>query len=178
MECLGAQYYDSLTQLCKSCHSDCRRCTGPGKFSCSACSLPLHLDKLNNQCVPCCTGSEKGPQAEECCLCDPETGENPSRRENHDHFKMTRKLSECRLSLMFAGGCTNSSPAGKRRVPGTEFLDNSAVLPEAYENGRTSSNNDSATLAVTAATTMAVAICLASVALFVSIFLALQVSNQ
>lgn len=74
MECLGAQYYDSLTQLCKSCHSDCRRCTGPGKFSCAACSPPLHLDKLNNQCVPCCTGNEKGPQAEECCLCDPETG--------------------------------------------------------------------------------------------------------
>ncbi|XP_014467641.1 PREDICTED: furin-like protease 2 isoform X2 [Dinoponera quadriceps] len=144
MECLGAQYYDPLTQLCKSCHSDCRRCTGPGKFSCSACSPPLHLDKLNNQCVPCCTGNEKGPQAEECCLCDPETG-----------------------------GCRNSSPAGKRRVPGTEFLTDSAVS-EAYDNGRTNSNNDSATLAVTAATTMAVAICLASIALFATIFIALQ----
>lgn len=76
MECLGAQYYDPLTQLCKNCNSDCRRCTGPGKFSCAACSPPLHLDKLNNQCVPCCTGNEKGAQAEECCLCDPETGEN------------------------------------------------------------------------------------------------------
>lgn len=74
MECLGAQYYDPLTQLCKNCHSDCRRCTGPGKFSCAACSPPLHLDKLNNQCVPCCTGNEKGPQTEECCFCDPETG--------------------------------------------------------------------------------------------------------
>ncbi|XP_071645509.1 furin-like protease 2 isoform X1 [Temnothorax longispinosus] len=143
MECLGAQYYDSLTQLCKSCHSDCRRCTGPGKFSCAACSPPLHLDKLNNQCVPCCTGNEKGPQAEECCLCDPETG-----------------------------GCRNSSPAGKRRVPGTEFSA-SAAIPETYNNyGR--SNNDSASLAVTAATTMAVAICLASIALFAMIFVALQ----
>lgn len=83
-----------------------------------------------------------------------------------------------RVSAMdLAGGCRNSSPAGKRRVPGTEFLSDSAV-PEAYDNGRTSSNNDSATLAVTAATTMAVAICLASVALFATIFIALQVSTQ
>lgn len=80
-----------------------------------------------------------------------------------------------RISSMFIGGCRNSSPAGKRRVPGTEFLTDSA--PETYENGRTSSNNDSTTLAVTAATTMAVAICLASVALFATIFIALQVSN-
>ncbi|XP_020283129.1 furin-like protease 2 isoform X1 [Pseudomyrmex gracilis] len=145
MECLGAQYYDPLTQLCKSCHTECRRCTGPGKFSCAACSPPLHLDKLNNQCVPCCTGNEKGPEAEECCLCDPETG-----------------------------GCRNSSPAGKRRVPGTEFSADAANL-EAYKNyGMTNSNNDSGSLAVTAATTMAVAICLASVALFATIFVALQ----
>ncbi|RLU19494.1 hypothetical protein DMN91_008051 [Ooceraea biroi] len=144
MECLGAQYYDPLTQLCKSCHLDCRRCTGPGKFSCAACSPPLHLDKLNNQCVPCCTGNEKGAQAEECCLCDPETG-----------------------------GCRNSSPAGKRRVPGTEF--SADTVSESYDNyGKSNSNSDSASLAVTAATTMAVAICLASVALFATIFIALQ----
>lgn len=73
---------------------------------------------------------------------------------------------------MFAGGCRNSSPAGKRRVPGTEFSTDIAIS-EAYD-GRTS-NNDSASLAVTAATTMAVAICLASVALFATIFVALQV---
>lgn len=84
MECLGAQYYDPLTQLCKNCHADCRRCTGPGKFSCAACSPPLHLDKLNNQCVPCCTGNEKGSLTEECCLCDPETGKDS----NHELFNV------------------------------------------------------------------------------------------
>ncbi|XP_046836770.1 furin-like protease 2 isoform X1 [Vespa crabro] len=141
MDCLGAQYYDPLTQLCKNCHADCRRCTGPGKFSCAACSPPLHLDKLNNQCVPCCTGLEKGPHTDECCLCDPETG-----------------------------GCRNSSPAGKRRVPSRD-----SSISEGYEIiDKSSDNNDSASLAVTAATTMAVAICLASVALFAMIFVALQ----
>lgn len=141
MECLGAQYYDPLTQLCKNCHADCRRCTGPGKFSCAACSPPLHLDKLNNQCVPCCTGLEKGPHADECCLCDPETG-----------------------------GCRNSSPAGKRRVPSRD-----SSISEGYEViDKNPDNNDSASLAVTAATTIAVAICLASVALFATIFVALQ----
>ncbi|KAL2735958.1 furin-like protease 2 isoform X1 [Vespula squamosa] len=141
MECLGAQYYDPLTQLCKNCHADCRRCTGPGKFSCAACSPPLHLDKLNNQCVPCCTGLEKGPHADECCLCDPETG-----------------------------GCRNSSPAGKRRVPSRD-----SSISEGYEViDKSPDNNDSASLAVTAATTIAVAICLASIALFATIFVALQ----
>ncbi|XP_029668476.1 uncharacterized protein LOC115238628 [Formica exsecta] len=100
---------------------------------------------LNNQCVPCCTGNEKGPQAEECCLCDPETG-----------------------------GCRNSSPAGKRRVPGTEFSADTAISETYFDSDSKPSNNDSASLAVTAATTMAVAICLASIALFAMIFVALQ----
>ncbi|KAG6803980.1 furin-like protease 2 isoform X1 [Apis mellifera caucasica] len=147
-ECLGAQYYDSLTRLCKNCHPDCRRCTGSGKFSCAACSPPLHLDKLNNQCVPCCTGNEKASgQAEECCLCDPETG-----------------------------GCRNSSPAGKRRVPGTEFASADTAISEVYTSyeGTTTDKNDSVTLAITATTTIAVAICLISVALFATIFIVLQ----
>ncbi|XP_012281896.1 furin-like protease 2 [Orussus abietinus] len=147
MECLGAQYYDPLTQLCKTCHADCRRCSGPGKFSCAACSLPLHLDKLNNQCVPCCTGSEKGTESEECCLCDQETG-----------------------------GCRNSSPAGKRRVPGTEF--SSPDMVQEATSKFTNTAADSANLAVTAATTLAVAICLASVALFATIFVALQAMSR
>lgn len=75
---------------------------------------------------------------------------------------------------MFAGGCRNSSPAGKRRVPGTEFSVD--TISQTYDNyDRTSSSNDSASLAVTAATTMAVAICLTSIALFATIFIALQV---
>lgn len=148
MECLGAQYYDPLTQLCKNCHTDCRRCTGPGKFSCAACSPPLHLDKLNNQCVPCCTGNEKGPEAEECCLCDPETG-----------------------------GCRNSSPAGKRRVPGTEFAAADTSISEVYANyeGTIGNKSDSTTLPITA---IAVAVCLLSVALFATIFIALQAMSN
>ncbi|KAK0087632.1 hypothetical protein PV325_000511 [Microctonus aethiopoides] len=153
MECLGEQYYDSLTQLCKSCHSDCRRCTGQGKFSCAACTLPLHLDKLNNQCVPCCPNAVKKNETDECCICNEETG----------------------------GGCRNSSPAGKRRVPGADLPDTSYVsqYETAFEGYNNAINEEhSATFAVTAATMMAVAICVASVALFIAIFLALQAVSK
>ncbi|XP_012252633.2 furin-like protease 2 isoform X2 [Athalia rosae] len=147
MECLGAQYYDSLTQLCKTCHPSCQRCTGPGKFSCLACAAPLHLDKLNNQCVPCCAPTVTNPEEQDCCLCDPETE-----------------------------GCRNSSPAGKRRVPGTEFSrDGSGAQGLSSSIGR---SRDSASLAVTAATAVAVAICLASIALFAAIFVALQALSR
>lgn len=71
VECLGSQYYDPPTQLCKSCHSSCHSCSGPGPFSCLTCVLPLHLDRLNNQCVPCCTS----PNQQDCCHCDKTTGE-------------------------------------------------------------------------------------------------------
>ena len=70
VECLGSQYYDPPTQLCKSCHSSCHSCSGPGPFSCLTCVLPLHLDRLNNQCVPCCTS----PNQQDCCHCDKNTG--------------------------------------------------------------------------------------------------------
>ena len=78
-----------------------------------------------------------------------------------------------------AGGCRNSSPAGKRRVPGVELV--SAKRPELHilpddENGdKFELKDDSTNFAVTAATTLAVAICVASIALFVTIFVALQV---
>lgn len=70
MECLGSQYYDPPTQLCKACHESCHTCSGPGPFSCSSCLAPLHLDRLNNQCVPCCTQTGQS----DCCTCDPTTG--------------------------------------------------------------------------------------------------------
>jgi len=70
MECLGSQYYDPPTQLCKACHESCHMCSGPGPTSCVACLFPLHLDKQNNQCVPCCTQ----PDQQNCCHCDSETG--------------------------------------------------------------------------------------------------------
>ncbi|XP_074107008.1 furin-like protease 2 isoform X1 [Cotesia typhae] len=150
MACLGAQYYDPLTQLCKNCHGDCRRCTGPGKFSCAACTLPLHFDKLNNQCVPCCPANKKKSENDECCVCDPETS-----------------------------GCRNSSPAGKRRVPGSEI--GGDTIPQ-FDTGFESLSSDikdrNPSYAVTAATMMAVAICVASVALFVAIFVALQAVSR
>uniref|UniRef100_A0A0C9QJY7 furin n=1 Tax=Fopius arisanus TaxID=64838 RepID=A0A0C9QJY7_9HYME len=146
MECLGAQYYDPLTQLCKNCHSDCRRCSGPGKFSCAACTLPLHLDKLNNQCVPCCHGEKKN-ESEECCLCDPETG-----------------------------GCRNSSPAGKRRVAGAEEPAPGVEFDTEFESLEAKGKGEE--FAVTAATMMAVAICVAAVALFAAIFVALQAVSR
>lgn len=45
MECLGSQYYDPPTQLCRTCHDSCRSCSGPGAFSCVACTYPLRLDR-------------------------------------------------------------------------------------------------------------------------------------
>ncbi|XP_044019968.1 furin-like protease 2 isoform X2 [Aphidius gifuensis] len=151
MECLGAQYYDSLTQLCKTCHNDCRRCTGPGKFSCSACTLPLHLDKLNNQCVPCCPGGIKKNESTECCICDLDTG-----------------------------GCRNSSPAGKRRVPGTDIPSDTIQFDTDFESLKNSDDsiNYSNTFTISAATVMAVAICVASVALFAAVFVALQAVSR
>ncbi|XP_036319239.1 furin-like protease 2 isoform X3 [Rhagoletis pomonella] len=86
MECLGSQYYDSPTQTCKTCHDSCRSCSGPGQYSCKTCAFPLHLDRLNNQCVPCCP-TDAAPEDQSCCHCDKDTG-----------------------------GCINASPAGKRRI--------------------------------------------------------------
>ncbi|XP_054285340.1 furin-like protease 2 [Macrosteles quadrilineatus] len=71
MECLSSQYYDPPTQMCKPCHAACRSCSGPGPFSCTSCTYPLHLDTLNNQCVPCCTETT----TQDCCSCDKDTGE-------------------------------------------------------------------------------------------------------
>lgn len=73
MECLGSQYYDSPTQTCKTCHDSCRSCSGPGQYSCKTCAFPLHLDRLNNQCVPCCP-TDAAPEDQSCCHCDKDTG--------------------------------------------------------------------------------------------------------
>jgi proprotein convertase subtilisin/kexin type 5 len=72
-ECLSMQYYDSLTQTCKTCHESCRSCSGPGQYSCVTCAFPLHLDRLNNQCVPCCA-TDATPEDQSCCHCDKDTG--------------------------------------------------------------------------------------------------------
>lgn len=72
-ECLSMQFYDPPTQACKTCHDSCRSCSGPGQYSCVTCAFPLHLDRLNNQCVPCCT-SDATPEDQSCCHCDKDTG--------------------------------------------------------------------------------------------------------
>ncbi|KAJ2949490.1 hypothetical protein O0L34_g15413 [Tuta absoluta] len=90
MECLGSQYYDSSSGTCLACDATCRTCSGPGQFSCTGCSRPLRLDRLNNQCVPCCGGqgeAKNSTTAPDCCHCHPDTGD-----------------------------CINSSVAGKRRI--------------------------------------------------------------
>lgn len=73
MECLGSQFYDPPTQQCKTCHESCRSCSGPGQYSCVTCAFPLHLDRLNNQCVPCCP-TDASPEDQSCCHCDKDTG--------------------------------------------------------------------------------------------------------
>ncbi|XP_033231362.1 furin-like protease 2 isoform X2 [Belonocnema kinseyi] len=148
MECLGAQFYDSPTQLCKNCQASCRSCSGPGKFSCTGCTLPLHLDKLNNQCVPCCSGNEKKSENDECCVCDPETG-----------------------------GCRNSSPAGKRRVPGTELSSIDSEMAAQYER---SGNFEGEPLHASATTllSLGVFICVASITLFATVFGVLQIMSR
>ena len=81
----------------------------------------------------------------------------------------------------YIGGCRNSSPAGKRRVPGSEYSSNDPMAQpgsaEMYESiGGSVNGDDSANLATTAATAMAIAICFASVAVFAAVFVALQVN--
>lgn len=89
MECLGSQFYDPMTQTCKTCHESCRSCSGPGQYSCVACAFPLHLDRLNNQCVPCCpTGALKDDQS--CCHCDKDTGMCHNTKLNLHFIKITR----------------------------------------------------------------------------------------
>lgn len=86
MECLGSQYYDAPTQTCKTCHESCRSCRGPGQYSCVACAFPLHLDRLNNQCVPCCS-TDASADDQSCCHCDKDTG-----KINHSQNTKKKKI--------------------------------------------------------------------------------------
>ncbi|XP_052566318.1 furin-like protease 2 isoform X1 [Culex pipiens pallens] len=156
MECLGSQFYDPPTQTCKTCHESCRSCSGPGQYSCVTCAFPLHLDRLNNQCVPCCA-SDASPEDQSCCHCDKGTG-----------------------------GCINSSPAGKRRVGAEQqllqFGDEAAAAAAA--SGTNVGDLGSGQLASlrqvllgaspTAITVIAISGCLLVVTVFVVIFSVLQ----
>uniref|UniRef100_A0A1S4GGJ0 furin n=1 Tax=Anopheles gambiae TaxID=7165 RepID=A0A1S4GGJ0_ANOGA len=160
IDCLASQYYDPPTQTCKTCHESCRTCSGPGQFSCLTCPFPLHLDRLNHQCVPCCA-ADASPDDQSCCHCDKATG-----------------------------GCINASPAGKRRIGAEQQLlqfgeesgapavpgDGGATTPgqaagRAWQQFLTSTSTP--TLMV-----VAVSGCLLIVTLFVVIFTVLQKRSQ
>lgn len=73
-ECLSSQYYDSPTQTCKTCHESCRSCVGPGPYSCQTCAFPLHLNRQDKQCVPCCPPDATHDENQQCCHCDKDSG--------------------------------------------------------------------------------------------------------
>ncbi|XP_061398661.1 furin-like protease 2, partial [Musca vetustissima] len=158
MECLGSQYYDSPTQTCKTCHESCRSCTGPGQYSCQTCAFPLHLDRLNNQCVPCCA-NDASPEDQSCCHCDKDTG-----------------------------GCINASPAGKRRIAAAaeqqQFGSSYGNSGGLYGNLLDDSDGTTGVSGLfsrvgsplTTITAIAVAACLLIVTVFAVIFAVLQVS--
>ncbi|XP_058978156.1 furin-like protease 2 isoform X2 [Musca domestica] len=160
MECLGSQYYDSPTQTCKTCHESCRSCTGPGQYSCQTCAFPLHLDRLNNQCVPCCA-NDASPEDQSCCHCDKDTG-----------------------------GCINASPAGKRRIAAAaeqqQFGSSYGNSGGLYGNLLDDSDGSTGVGALfsrvgsplTTITAIAVAACLLIVTVFAVIFAVLQRSSN
>ncbi|XP_058061771.1 furin-like protease 2 [Anopheles bellator] len=160
IDCLSSQYYDPPTQTCKTCHESCRTCSGPGQYSCLTCPFPLHLDRLNHQCVPCCA-ADASPDDQSCCHCDKATG-----------------------------GCINASPAGKRRVGAEQqllqFGDESYggggpnAPPSAGDGGglhhfwkQFLTNSSMSTITV-----VAVSGCLLIVTLFIVIFTVLQKRSQ
>ncbi|XP_034833385.1 furin-like protease 2 isoform X2 [Maniola hyperantus] len=116
MECLGSQYLDASNGTCRACDGSCRTCSGPGQNSCTGCSRPLKLDKLNNQCVRCC--SELGILANststpDCCHCNPDTGECRSssiagKRRNSEsaalHTVASERAPTSFLNLVIAAG--------------------------------------------------------------------------
>uniref|UniRef100_A0A1A9VBT7 Furin-like cysteine-rich domain-containing protein n=1 Tax=Glossina austeni TaxID=7395 RepID=A0A1A9VBT7_GLOAU len=164
MECLGSQYYDSPTQTCKTCHDSCRSCTGPGQYSCKTCAFPLHLDRLNNQCVPCCP-NDASPEDQSCCHCDKDTG-----------------------------GCMNASPAGKRRIAaaaeqqqfGSSYGNSGGLYGNLVDDvdGKTSVGGSLGGYfsrvgsPLTTITAIAVAACLLIVTVFALIFAILQRSSN
>lgn len=75
-ECLSSQYYDSPTQTCKTCHESCRSCVGPGPYSCQTCAFPLHLNRQDKQCVPCCPPDATPDENQQCCHCDKDSGKD------------------------------------------------------------------------------------------------------
>lgn len=155
-ECLSMQFYDPPTQACKTCHETCRTCSGPGQYSCVTCAFPLHLDRLNNQCVPCCT-SDATPEDQSCCHCDKDTGD-----------------------------CINSSPAGKRRIAAEKQLSQLADEANSYNGDAalldgsidSAGSTDQIKSPVAFVALVGVAICSGFVIVFVTIFTVLQKNKR
>lgn len=181
MECLGSQYYDSPTQTCKTCHESCRSCSGPGQYSCQTCAFPLHLDRLNNQCVPCCA-NDASPEDQSCCHCDKDTGKNVQ-------MKISIKYL---LNFAFpsnSGGCINASPAGKRRIAaaaeqqqfGSSYGNSGGLYGNLLDDADAATGGNGLLTRfgspLTAITAIAVAACLLIVTVFAVIFAVLQVSK-
>lgn len=86
-------------------------------------------------------------------------------------------VNVCWDYYLFKGGCRNSSPAGKRRVPGTELSSLDSLEVESAAQYRNTHNIEGDSLNTSAVTimTLGIFICMASITLFVSVFGVLQV---
>lgn len=91
------------------------------------CAFPLHFDRLNNQCVPCCP-TDALPEDQSCCHCDADTGKL-------FYFLLLglctndfMGINSVYINVLYywyslSGACINSSPAQRRRIPnGAEQL--------------------------------------------------------
>ncbi|KAL7743091.1 hypothetical protein ACLKA6_015016 [Drosophila palustris] len=164
MECLSSQYYDTTTQTCKICHESCHSCFGPGQFSCKACVPPLHLDRLNSQCVPCCQAKSQG--------------ETTDGRDVDADATATAVEDHCCHCDAVLGECKSASTGGKRRtVVGTDSIFRNAIRDRKLEMSNDGNSGafvfrlDSPLTAITA---IAVAICLLIITIFSIIFAVLQ----
>lgn len=187
MECLGSQFYDAPTQQCKTCHESCRSCTGTGQYSCATCAFPLHLDRLNNQCVPCCP-TDALPEDQSCCHCDKNSGKLIADAELVAMWVswcvfcgFSNKCAVFAMMLCLQiGGCINSSPAGKRRIAvGAEQQlneDLAAALGLVHDGSERAGWFAKVASPFTTITALTVAACLLVVTIFVIIFAVLQVT--
>ncbi|XP_059222311.1 furin-like protease 2 isoform X2 [Stomoxys calcitrans] len=146
---------------CQKCHHYCKTCNGPGQYSCQTCAFPLHLDRLNNQCVPCCA-NDASPEDQSCCHCDKDTG-----------------------------GCINASPAGKRRIAaaaeqqqfGSSYGNSGGLYGNLLDDSDGASGGVGGLFSrfgspLTTITAIAVAACLLIVTVFAVIFAVLQRSSN
>lgn len=55
---LYSYYGDSATGSCKTCHSDCRNCTGPGVDQCTGCHPGKYVPEEVGSCIPCSSSKD------------------------------------------------------------------------------------------------------------------------